>query len=303
MLVEKRIPLRMILQVEGKSIFCFLLLATIVYLFHRFSNLNVEIPISIAATIGTAVAILLGFKNNAAYERWWEARKIWGAIVNSSRTFGAQLLTYIDSSNSLPHDDRQRLLVNLVHRHFAYINALRLQLRDLPTEPAINRWLSADDTKKIEDAHNKATQILTIQATCLRKLSAQRYLRQFRVFEFMQTIGAFFDHQGKAERIKGTPLMRHYSNFTTAFVWIFVLLLPFCFVGALGWRMIPLVVLVSQIFRMLDRAGSFTENPFTNDFNSIPLDAICRTIEIDMLQQIGESDIPSPVEPVQGVLM
>jgi putative membrane protein len=106
-----------------------------------------------------------------------------------------------------------------------------------------------------------------------------------------------------AERIKGTPLMRHYSVFTTAFVWVFVFLLPLCFVDALNWRMVPVVVVISVIFRMLDRAGTFTETPFTDDFNSVPLDAICRTIEIDMLQQIGETDIPSAIIPVDSVLM
>ena len=111
-----------------------------------------------------------------------------------------------------------------------------------------------------------------------------------------------FARDSGAERIKNTPLMRHYSWFTTLFVWVFLLLLPFCFLD-LGWKMIPLVVVVSTIFIMLDRAGTLTETPFSNDFNGVPLDAICRTIEIDLLQQIGETELPEPITPIDGVLM
>jgi len=293
----------MILQVELKSIMMFVALATGVYLVHRFTSLHLELPIAIAATMGTAVAILLGFKNNSAFDRWWEARKIWGAIVNSSRTFGVQLLTYTDCNEVLSESERQDLLQDLYRRHLAYINTLRLQLRGLETAPAIKQWLSHDDVEHLKDARNQATQILTRQGLVLRKMAKKKLLDQFRLFELMQTIGAFFDHQGKAERIKGTPLMRHYSNFTTAFVWILVLLLPLCFVEALGWKMIPLVVLISQVFIMLDRAGTFTEEPFDNSFNDVAMNAICRTIEIDMLQQLGATEIPVPLEPIEGVLM
>jgi len=272
----------MILQVELKSIMMFVALATGVYLVHRFTSLHLELPIAIAATMGTAVAILLGFKNNSAFDRWWEARKIWGAIVNSSRTFGVQLLTYTDCNEVLSESERQDLLQDLYRRHLAYINTLRLQLRGLETAPAIKQWLSHDDVEHLKDARNQATQILTRQGLVLRKMAKKKLLDQFRLFELMQTIGAFFDHQGKAER---------------------VLLLPLCFVEALGWKMIPLVVLISQVFIMLDRAGTFTEEPFDNSFNDVAMNAICRTIEIDMLQQLGATEIPVPLEPIEGVLM
>lgn len=144
--------------------------------------------------------------------------------------------------------------------------------------------------------------LLTRQADVLGELCNADKFEQFRLFELMATIKDMVTMQGGSERIKNTPLMRHYSWFTTLFVWAFLLLLPFCFLD-LGWKMIPLVVVVSTIFIMLDRAGTLTETPFSNDFNGVPLDAICRTIEIDLLQQIGETELPEAIAPIDGVLM
>ena len=112
MLVHKRIPLRMILRVEGKSISLFFALAIGIYAIHQFTNLPIELPVAMAATLGTGVSVLLGFKNNAAYERWWQARQNWGAIVNHSRILGIQLLTYTDWNQNLPDRERQKLLTN-----------------------------------------------------------------------------------------------------------------------------------------------------------------------------------------------
>ena len=252
----------MILKIDGPMIVLFSAFGAFVYWLHHFVGFDVNIPLSVIATLGTAVAILLGFKNNSAYDRWWEARKIWGGIVNQSRFLSSQLITYVDKGDQCHSEEHQQLLTELVNRHLAYINVLRLRLRELPTNDPIKMWLSANELDRLG-----------------------------------------FELQGKAERIKNTPLMRHYSYFTTAFVWVFVLFLPFGFVAQMDWKMIPLFVLVSTIFTMLDRAGTFTETPFDNSFNDVAMDAICRTIEIDMLQQIGDREVPDTLVAVDGILM
>ena len=130
-------------------------------------------------------------------------------------------------SNMSSKGDRQP---HLPTRHFAYINTLRLQLRDLPNGSATDQWLDALERDGLARAQNRATQILTNQAARLRELASEKLLGQFQLFELMHTLEALLQHQGKSEGIKNTPLMRHYSNFTTAFVWVFVLLIPLCFV-------------------------------------------------------------------------
>ena len=303
MIVSKQVSPWLIVKIEGVWILVFAVLSSAVYVFHHYFDWSVEVPLSVVATLGTAVAILLGFKNNSAYDRWWEARKIWGGIVNQSRYFGTQLIAYMEREVQDETCTDHQVVKELVFRHLAYINVLSLHLRGLDTQQTMDQWLLPEEKKSLSQAKNQATQILTNQSRRLRHFHEATRWEQFRLFELMATVREFFELQGKAERIKNTPLMRHYSWFTTAFVWFFVLLLPFGFVGQMDWKMIPLTILVSTIFTILDRAGTFTEAPFNNEMNDVAMSAICRTIEIDMLQQIEFSDIPEPLVPVNGVLM
>jgi len=293
----------MLLRIDGIPIVLFTLFSIAIYCLHHYAHIKVDVPLSVVGTLGTAVAILLGFKNNTAYDRWWEARKIWGGVVNQSRYLGSQLVVYMDKNKEVDSEAHSQLLHELVRRHLAYIDLLRLQLREQPTDEPIEKWLGETDAAKLSVARNKATQILTIQSNRFQELYEDKQIEQFRLFELMNTVRRFFELQGKAERIKNTPLLKHYSQFTTAFVWVFVLLLPLGFIGGMDWKMIPLSIIVSTIFTMLDRAGTYTENPFANNFNDVALTAICRTIEIDMLQQIGVNEVPDGIVANDGILM
>lgn len=302
MLVSKKIPISIVARAEGATIFVLLAFSSSIYLVHQLTEIPVGLPISIAATLGTAVAILLGFKNNSAYGRWMEARQAWGGLINSSRVFTYQLIAYMAKRDDGSLQEQQDALKDLVKRHLGYVNILRDLLRDQSTGDSIHRWLNESDAQSIRESKNQATMLLKRQSEVLGDLCTAGWIEQFRLFELMSTIAEIAKSQGVSEKIKNTPLMRHYSWFTTAFVWVYLLLLPFCFVE-LGWKMVPLVVAISAIFVMLDRAGTYTETPFSKNVNSVPLDAICRTIEIDLLQLIGEADLPEPVRPMKGVLM
>ena len=117
MLVRKRISLGMILKIDGFRIALLTAIGVCVYWLHHFVGIDINIPLSVVATLGTAVAILLGFKNNSAYDRWWEARKIWGGFINQSRYLASQLVTYIDKGDLQHSPDHKQLLRELVSRH------------------------------------------------------------------------------------------------------------------------------------------------------------------------------------------
>ena len=302
MLVDKRITVSIIAREEGRTILFLIVFASLVFAIHWFTPVSIDLPVAIAATLGTAVAILLGFKNSSAYGRWWEARKAWGALINNSRLFTYQLITYMDESDDVNEKEHQATLSDLVKRHLGFVNILRDQLRDQATDESISKWLTDSDAAAIRTARNQASMLLSRQVKNLRVLCATDRFEMFRLFEPMSTIGEMTKCQGVSEGIKNTPLLLHYSWFTTAFVWLFLILLPFCFVD-IGWKMIPLVVVISAVFVMLDRSGTFTETPFSKNFNSVPLNAICRTTEIELLEQIGETNLPEPLRPVDGVLM
>ena len=303
MITYRHIPLSWILRIEAKVIVTAAVLATGVFLVNEYTDITLGLPIGIVATIGTAVAILLGFKNASAYDRWWEGRKIFGGITNKSRFLGAQLLAFAgrEADGAAPGTDAQ--VQDVVRRHLAWVNALRCQLREQAPDEALAAWLDDEERAGLADAQNPATQILTTQArtcTALRKAGA---VEEFQSYQLLGTVDGLFDLQGQAERLATTPLLRHYSYFTTAFAWIFVGMLPFGFAEHLGWATIPVVVLISTVFMMADRAGSFTEDPFEDNINSVPLSSICNTIEIDMLQQMKMEPVPHKLLPTDGVLM
>lgn len=272
--------------------------------YHLFEDFT--FPTSAIGFLGTAVAILLGFRNNSAYERFWEARKAWGDLTNASRYFASQVITYVrpplDQNLEASHvaDVHQKILF----RHLAFVNVLRLQLLNITRWEELKPWLSDDELQKLEKAMNKATQLNHIQAQHLRNLHESGWIAsQWYVTELMGTIKEAYQCQGISERIKNTPLLRQYSFFTKLFVWVFVLLLPLGLVQHLGWQMLPVYIALAAVFTITERIGKRTEDPFDNKMEDIPLNAICRTIEIDLRQQLGESSVPPPLKPQDGILM
>jgi len=317
----------------------------VVAVLHKFTPLgefNVPwLPISV---IGTAVAFYLGFKNNQAYDRLWEARKIWGAIINSSRAWGSAARTFVSHqfvettpSDASLHEVHQRLL----YRHIAWLYVLRNQLL-IPTswehitqgryvggiakkrrsklgvglfsegdiEERMHQFLPAHEVMPLANAKNSATQIIDAQAQDLQTLREQGLIDDFRHMELQKLLNLLYDHQGKAERIKKFPLPRQYGAMSSVFVGIFIFLLPFGMAGAfqqLGetgiWWSIPFTGLVGWVYMMMELIGDYSENPFEGAGNDIPMLNLCRVIEIDLREMLGETDLPPAIEPINGVLM
>jgi putative membrane protein len=192
----------------------------------------------------------------------------------------------------------------LIYRHLAFLNALRLQLRQEETWEELKPFLSDTEFQELNKAVNKATLLNHQQSLRLRELYVSEWIEQEAyVYGLMVTIKEFFAAQGRCERIKSTPLPRQYGFFSKAFVWIFVLLLPFGLVQHLGWGALPIYLVLATIFTITELIGSRTEEPFERKLEDVPMSSICRKIEIDLRQQLGESSIPPPLEPKDGVLM
>jgi len=340
MYVNRNIRWSVIFKFAWAYLLIFLLWdSAVMWLIHRLEHMgyNPHIPFLPLSTIGIAVAFYLGFKNNAAYDRFWEARKIWGGIVNYSRTWGNQVLSFVSLYRVKDDTDNAGLLqiqTRLVYRHMAWINALRLQLRK-PNPNAIkttraakkaltinapedNHWrdevyahLPKGECKELYSKVNKATQIIRRQGDELRALMEEKGLiEDFRHMEMMRVLEEFYTLQGKCERIKGTPFPRQYGYFSLLFTWIFILLLPFGMLGEFSemghhmeWLAIPFSVLISWIFITMELIGDNSEDPFEGFVNDVPMNAICRTIEIDLLEMLGETELPDKVQPVKGILM
>lgn len=287
-----------------------------------------SIPWQPVALVGTAVAFVTGFKNNAAYGRLWEARQIWGGIVNVSRTWAVQVLDMPTSPLEV-----KRTLVN---RHVAWLTALRFQLREarpwehIKTQAEnlayskrydVPEWhselateltplLSDDETAHVLSKKNRATHLLAAQSRHLQELSAKGELTELRFIELERAVAALYDCQGRAERIKNFPYPRQFATLNLIFVWLFIVLLPFGLVtefkrlGAFGvWLAVPLTVIIAWVFHTMDKIGEASENPFEGSANDVPISAMSRGIEIDLRDMLGETALPPPLTPTNNILM
>ena len=278
------------------------------------------------ALLGTAVAFITGFKNNTSYARIWEARQIWGSIVNSSRTFAMQIGDTIPDVST-----RTRIL----HRHVAWVTALRYQLRearawenmrraanveyrrryrvaewDEPIESLLGSLLTADDLADVLARKTRATRLLALQMRDLRAAAEASVVGELRHLELARTVAAFVDAQGRCERIKNFPYPRQFATLNLFFIWMFIGLVPFGLLqefqklGEISvWLTVPASTLIAWVFHTMDKIGEISENPFEGSPNDVPITAMSRTIEIDVRELLGESVLPPPLGPEHDILM
>lgn len=235
-------------------------IALIAILYH-FELIKFNIPWLPLSVIGTAVAFYAGFKNNQSYDRLWEARKIWGGIVNDSRTWGMMVDGYVSNlftENKKSNEELHKIKTQLIYRHIGWLYQHRRQLL-IPTpwehvsqntkrgeslartvqkrgagyfdrengNVDMEHFLSKEEYERISKNKNAATQIINEQSRALRKLRSEGLIDDFRHMEMENVLKSFYTLQGKNERIKKFPLPRQYANMSRIFVFIFIALLPF----------------------------------------------------------------------------
>ena len=332
MYIKRNISWALILRFAWKNLIFFALYAAIVfYLYHIWGWTHIDIPFEPLSLIGIAVAFYIGFKNSQSYDRFWEARKIWGGIVNYSRTWGNNVLSFVE-------DDRNAQ-VTLIYRHIAWINALRIQLRQpnsfsIRENRAVERLfdkhgernpvcngmddlLGPEEVEALENRKNVATQLIKKQGQHLKQLLAMGKITEFDKQVFHNNLEELYNLQGKCERIKNTPFPRQYAYFSTVFTWIFLLLLPFGLlnvfetqlqtleVGHNWWYIVLMIsfsILISWIFSTMEKVGSNSEDPFEGRINDVPMTALCRTIEIDLRDMLDEDNLPEKIKPQHNIL-
>lgn len=339
MLVRKNIPLKAILEFAGHHLWWLSAYMIFVSVLYKVADWRwISIPWLPVSLIGTAVAFYVGFKNNQSYDRVWEARKIWGGIVNSSRSWGAMVDAFV-KNNQLPDNEIKQIKTGLIYRHIAWLYTLREQLlvpapwehinlkhlfgkvaarrrersgiglfKEYLTDKQKEKYFA--DADKWESAANKATQIIHLQSLILAQLEESECLHMRKQLDMQKILTDFYDHQGRAERIKRFPLPRQYAILSFIFNCIFIFLLPLGIVAEFAklgdadvWLMIPFGTLVGWTYVVMELIGDYSENPFEGFGTDVPMLSICRTIEIDLLQMLGETDLPKPVQAVNDVLM
>ena len=275
---------------------------TVAYM--RIPALHVSITTAPFVLIGLPLGIFLGFRNNTAYDRFWEGRKLWGALVNTSRSFTRQILTLIEPQEGAEVTSPEALRqaeVRMVHHLIAYVNALRHLLRDADPHPSIARILRPEDAERLRDEENVPIAILQRLAELLLEARQARWIHPFHVPVLEQSLVVLTDIQGSCERIKLTPIPYSYTVLIHRIVAGYCVLLPFGFAETIGWATPFVVLAVSYALFGLDSIGDEIEQPFGVDVNDLPLKAISRTIERNLRRRLGE-ELPPAVQPERGVL-
>ncbi|MEG9431678.1 bestrophin family protein [Terriglobus sp. ADX1] len=303
MIVPHAPQLRRLLEYVGMPLLVLFLWDGAIVLLYKVAHWDwLALPHIPLALFGSSIGLIVAFRNNSSYGRWWEARTIWGGIVNNSRAWARQVLTAIAPQKAAEQEAVRAMQVRMIYLQIAWVHALRQQLRGLPPLDELHSLLTEDDLMMLKEQKNVAFTLQLWQGDLARKALENDWVDSLQWSSLDGTLNDLIDFQGASERIKNTPMPKQYDFYPQLFVKIYCLLLPLGLVQNMGWFTPLGSTLVGFIFIALDKIGRDLEDPFDNTIYDIPLTAMCRTIEINLRQSLGERSLPAAAEPVHGVL-
>jgi putative membrane protein len=254
------------------------------------------------ALIGLALAIFLGFRNNAAYDRYWEARKLWGDVGLRARSFARQVQTLLHFDTPAGPQDVDDPRHALIVRTIAFASALRHELRGTDPLPDVRRLLSAEEATSFAAAQCGTDHLLRRNGDALGVLLRQKRLDPPVAADLDQSLTGLAAAAVGCERIRNTPMPFAYTLLLHRTAWLYCFLLPFGLVDTVGFMTPFVVVIVAYTFFGLAALGDEIEDPFGLSDHHLPLDALCRDIERHLLEALGEKDLPEPLAPVDSQL-
>jgi len=258
-----------------------------------------HIPLSL---YGSAIGIIVAFRNQSSYARWWEARTLWGALVNNSRSWARQVTTVMMPLSDAEAAELKVMQRRLVYHEIAYVHALRQHLRGLEPWEELVPLLSEQELSELRDEKNVPLAIQQQMGVLLRQCQVRGWIDFAHWRALDANLDDLVDAQGGAERIKNTPMPKQYDYFPQLFVQMYCMLLPLALVTAMGWFTPLGSTLVGFMFLALDKIGRDLEDPFENTIYDVPLTAITTTIEVNLRQLLGETVLRPAEKPVHGVL-
>jgi putative membrane protein len=252
--------------------------------------------------MGLALAIFLGFRNNAAYDRYWEARKLWAEVVFRSRSFARQVQTLLHFDRPAGPADRDDPRHGLILRTIAFASALRHQLRGSDPLPEMRRLLPAAETAGFAAARSGIDYLLRCNGQSLGQLLREGRLDAPVAADMDQSLTALAAAAAGCERIQNTPMPFPYTLLLHRTASLYCFLLPFGLVDTVGFMTPFVVAIIAYTFFGLDALGDEIEEPFGMADNHLPLDAMCLDIEIHLREALGETELPPHPVPVDSRL-
>ncbi|MCH2032855.1 MAG: hypothetical protein MK202_04960 [Tenacibaculum sp.] len=282
MILDKRVPLKYWFNLIKWDIVLVACFVTASYVLEQ-QYLKIELPLSFSGFLGTSITLLLSFKLSQSYDRWWEARKIWGAIVNDSRSFVTQLLNY---TNPQAKDTVTKMAL----RQIAWCYLFADNLREKDTENSIAKYVPEDEKDILRGHNHKPLSILNKHSNDLNTLHRNGDLNYFQQVQIDSTIVRLCESMGKAERIKKTVFPKTYRLTLRFFIFVFLFLLSLSFMNFEMWIGIPVLIVISIPFLLLEKIAKNVQDPFSNRPTDCPIGSISRTIELNIKELIENKE-------------
>jgi len=295
MLLKENIPFKYVFgKIKYEVLFVTIYAVTIVLLYTNFHFTRISIPLSVPAILGTVISLLLGFRSNQAYDRWWEARHVWGAIVNDSRTLARQILCFTEVEYE--GDAIQSMRERFIKRQMAWCHSLGKHLRRLNPKEGLDKFISRREQEFLSRYSNIPAALLELHARDLNKALEMGWINQYQQVELDRTLSRLCDSMGKCERIKNTVFPVTYSKYIHFSLLLFIGLLPFGVIEYFGIVEIPVVVAIASCFLLIEKMAIHLQDPFENKPTDTPMTTISNNIERDLRQMLKDQELPEEFE-------
>lgn len=287
MILEKRIPIKYWFNTIKWDILIVSIFSSVIYLISTYL-IDLNISIAVGTFLGTAIALLLSFKLGQSYDRWWEARKIWGSIVNDCRTLVIQLKGFSKNGN-------KELTDRMAYRQIGWCYSLSQNLRNENATENIDSFISEQELKAVKNHHNTPLALLNNQSQDLSILHKEAIINNFQQIQIDNTLVKLCASMGQAERIKNTAFPKTYRLTLHFFIYIFLVSLSFALAEMRSLVEIPFMVFISIPFFLLEKIAFTIQDPFENKPTDTAMTSISRTVEINIKQQLELENIPEPL--------
>jgi ion channel-forming bestrophin family protein len=290
MLLKKNIPFSYIMGKIKKELLLITMYSVIItIIYENFHVTRISIPIAVPTIMGTVISLLLGFRSNQAYDRWWEARHIWGAIVNDSRTLARQTLCFTEVVYE--GDEVQQFRERLIRRQIAWNYSLGQMLRGQNPTRGLEKYLTRQEMDFIRHYDHVPGALLELHARDLRMALENGWINRYQQIELDRTLSRLCDAMGKCERIKNTVFPVTYSMYIHFSMLLFIAFLPFAVIQYFGIFEVPVVVAIAASFLLIEKMAIHLQDPFENKPTDTPVTTIARTIEKNLSQMLRDQEI------------
>ncbi len=285
-------------KIYPQILFVTLLSTFITIIQHQFPSSFSSYSTAPFTLLGIALSLFLGFRNNASYQRWWEARGLWGQLVYDARSLTRQVLSFIDEDDEIGRNTQRRM----IHLTIAFTHAVRHRLRDTAPWQDIERFVEPKHHASMHQARNLPDYLMRLMGKQLGDSRRQRLSSEQMIQNMDERLTSMTIVLAACERIHNTPLPFAYMLLVHRTTYLYCFMLPFGLVSSLGWATPLICAVIAYTFFGLDVLSEELEEPFGLAANQLPLTALSRTIEINLLEALGETELPSDITPKNGYL-